>query len=117
MLSPTPRDNQGDDVSRLSGCIHGVQIDNLTNDVHLHRQRPTSPPQLQVDHDGVHHISWPPKDIGYYSMRYNLGIMVSVISIFKEFEFVTSITCFDYVTFYWTLFSFPCFTLVVDIAP
>jgi hypothetical protein len=40
---------------------------------------------------------------------------VSVISIFEAFEFVASITAFDYVTFAWTLCSFPCFTLVVDI--
>jgi hypothetical protein len=42
---------------------------------------------------------------------------VSVISIFKAFEFVTTITAFDHVTFAWTLCSLPCFTLVVDIAP
>jgi hypothetical protein len=72
---------------------------------------------LQVDHDGIHHISWPPEDIGSCSMRYKSGIMVSVISIFEAFEFVTSITAFDYVMFAWTLCSLPCFTLVVDIAP
>jgi hypothetical protein len=31
----------------------------------------------------------------------------SVISIFEAFEFVASITAFDYVTFAWTLCSFP----------
>jgi hypothetical protein len=40
---------------------------------------------------------------------------VSVISICEAFEFVPSITAFDYVTFAWTLYSLPCFTLVVDI--
>jgi hypothetical protein len=72
---------------------------------------------LQVHHDGIHHISWPPKDIKYFSMRYKLGIMVSVISIFEAFEFVSFITSFDYVMFAWTLFSFPCFTFMADIAP
>jgi hypothetical protein len=38
-------------------------------------------------------------------------------SIFEAFEFVASIIAFDCVTFTWTLCSFPCFTLVVDIAP
>jgi hypothetical protein len=33
--------------------------------------------------------------------------MVSVISIFEAFEFVTSITYFDYVTLAWTLCSNP----------
>jgi hypothetical protein len=41
---------------------------------------------------------------------------VSVISIFEAFESVTSIIAFDYVMFAWTLCSFPCFTLVVEIA-
>jgi hypothetical protein len=50
-------------------------------------------------------------------MRYNLGIMVIAISIFDAFEFVASIISFDYVMFSWTLCSFPCFTLVVNIAP
>jgi hypothetical protein len=31
-------------------------------------------------------------------MRYKSGIMVSAISIFEAFEFVASITAFDYVT-------------------
>jgi hypothetical protein len=44
-------------------------------------------------------------------MRYKLGIMVSVISIFEAFEFVTSITTFDYVTFAWTLMLFALFHL------
>jgi hypothetical protein len=48
-------------------------------------------------------------------MRYKLGIMARVISIFESFEFVASIMDFDYVTFAWTLWSFPCFTLVVNI--
>jgi hypothetical protein len=57
---------------------------------------------LQVHHDSIHHISWPPKDIGSCSMSYNPGIMVSFISIFEAFEFVASITAFDYVMFAWT---------------
>jgi hypothetical protein len=107
VLSRTPRDNKGDDVSRPSGCRHGVSTDSLTSSVHLHRQRPTSQPQLQVHRDGIHHIRWLPKDIGSWSMRCRLGIMPSVISIFEAFEFVASITAFDYVTFAWTLCSFP----------
>jgi hypothetical protein len=43
--------------------------------------------------------------------------MVSLISIFEAFEFVASITSFDYVTFALTLFSLTCFSLEVDIAP
>jgi hypothetical protein len=50
-------------------------------------------------------------------MRYKPGIMVSVISLFEAFEFVAYITSFHYVSFAWTLFSFPYFTLVVDTAP
>jgi hypothetical protein len=50
-------------------------------------------------------------------MRYNPGIMLSVVSIFEAFEFIASIIAFDYVTFAWTLRTLPCFTLVVDIAP
>jgi hypothetical protein len=105
VLSPTPRDNEGDDVSRPSGCRHGVSRDSLTSSVHLHRQRPTSPPQLQVHRDGIHHISWLPKDIGSCSMRCKPGIMLTVISIFEAFEFVASITAFDYVRFACTLCS------------
>jgi hypothetical protein len=102
MLSPNPRDNYEDDVSRPSGCRHGVPRDSLTNIVHFHRHRPTSPPQL----------------LGSCSMRYNkTGIMVSAISIFEAFELVSSITDFYYVMFAWTLCFVPCFTLVVDIAP
>jgi hypothetical protein len=117
MLSPNPRDNLGDDVLRPSSCIHGVPRDSLTSSVHLHRQRPTSPPQLQVHHDSIHHISCLLKDIGSCSMRCKPCIMVSVISIFEAFEFVACIISFDYVTFAWALFSMPRFTLVVDIAP
>jgi hypothetical protein len=73
--------------------------DNLTNIVHFHRQRLTSPPNFQVHHDGIHHINWLLKDTGSFSMRYKAGIMVSVISIFQEFEFGLSITSFDYVMF------------------
>ena len=72
---------------------------------------------LQVDHDGIHHINWPPKDIGSFSMRYKSSIMVSVISIFEEFEFVASITAFDYVTFDWTLCYFSCFTMWLTLFP
>jgi hypothetical protein len=43
--------------------------------------------------------------------------MLSVISIFEAFEFVASITTFDYVMFAWTLCSLPHFTLVVELAP
>jgi hypothetical protein len=43
--------------------------------------------------------------------------MVSIISIFEAFEFVTFINSFDYVMFAWKLCSFPCLTLVVDIVP
>jgi hypothetical protein len=50
-------------------------------------------------------------------MRHKPGIMLNVISIFEAFEFVVSITAFDYVTFAWTLCSLPHFTLVVDNAP
>jgi hypothetical protein len=117
VLSPTPRDNEGDDVSRPSGCRHGVSRDSLTSSVHLHRQRPTSPPQLQVHRDGIHHISWLPKDIQSCSMRCKLGIILTVISIFEAFEFVASITAFDYVRFACTLCSLLHFTLVVSIAP
>jgi hypothetical protein len=46
-----------------------------------------------------------------------MGIMVSVISIFEAFEFVSFKIAFDYVAFSWKLLSFPCFTLVVEIAP
>jgi hypothetical protein len=42
-------------------------------------------------------------------MRYKLGIMVSVISVFEGFGFVAFRTAFDYVTFAWTLCSLPCF--------
>jgi hypothetical protein len=39
------------------------------------------------------------------------------ILIFEVFEFVASITSFDYVIFAWKLCFLPYFTLVVDIAP
>jgi hypothetical protein len=42
---------------------------------------------------------------------------VSDIPIFEAFEFGASIIDLDYVIFSWTLCSFPCFTLVVNIAP
>jgi hypothetical protein len=42
---------------------------------------------------------------------------VSVISIFEAVECVAFKVDFDYVTSAWKLFSLPCFTLVVDIAP
>jgi len=79
LLSPTHGDKQGDDVSRPSGCRHGVPRDNLTNNVHLHIQRPTSPPHFQVHNNAIHHIKWIPEDIGSWSMRYKLGITVHVI--------------------------------------
>jgi hypothetical protein len=117
VLSPTPRDNEEDDVSRPSGCRHGVSRDSLTSSVHLHRQRPTSPPQLQVHRNDVHHISWLSKYIGSCSLRCKPGIMLTAISILEEFEFVASITALDYVRFASTLCSLLHFTLVVNIAP
>jgi hypothetical protein len=101
---------------RPSGCRHEVPRDNLTNNVHFHIWRLTSPPK-QVNHENIHHISLPLEDIGFCLMRYKSRIVVSVISIFEAFEFVASIIAFDYVTFDWTLYSLHCFTLVVDIAP
>jgi hypothetical protein len=74
-------------------------------------------PNYKLRDNSIHHISWPPEDIGSCFMRYKSGIMVSAISIFEAFEFVASITAFDYVTISWTLCSLPCFTLVVDIVP
>jgi hypothetical protein len=50
-------------------------------------------------------------------MRYNPGIMMSVISIFEAFKYFTFKSTFDYVTSAWKLCSLPCFTLVADIAP
>jgi hypothetical protein len=104
-------------VSRPSSCRHGVPRDSLTNNVHFHRQRPTSPSQFQVHHEGIHHINLLPEDIGSCSMRFKPCIMVSVTSIFEAFGFVAIETAFDYVTSAWKLCSLPCFTLVVDIVP
>jgi hypothetical protein len=66
---------------------------------------------LQVDHAGIHHIRWPSEDIGSFSMRYKSSIMVSVISIFEAFEFVTTITPFDYVIVFLEIMLFPLFYL------
>jgi hypothetical protein len=41
--------------------------------------------------------------------------MMNIISMFEAFEFVASITAFDYVLGHYSLM--PCFTLVVEIAP
>jgi hypothetical protein len=71
----------------------------------------------QVHHEGIHDINLLSKDIGSCSMRYNPRIMMSVISIFEEFEFFSFKTTFDYIMFSWKLCSFPCFMLVVDIFP
>jgi hypothetical protein len=117
LLSPIPRDNQGDDVSRSSGCIHWVPRDILINSLHLHRWRPTSPPHILGSSWGYPYTCLFLEDIGSFSMRYKPGIMVSIISIFEAFEFVSVETSFNYVTSPWTLCSLPCFTLVVDIVP
>jgi hypothetical protein len=117
MLSPFPRDNQGDDVSRPSCCKHGLPRDkwfivSTCTDIgprHYHIS--------QVHHEGIHHIIFLLRGIGSCSMRYMLGIMVSVISIFEAIEFVSFKIAFDYVMFAWKLCYLPCFTLVVDIAP
>jgi hypothetical protein len=59
--------------------------DYMTNNIHLHRWRPFSPPQRSGFSDGIHHTSWLPRGTGPCSMRYKSGIMVSVISIFEAF--------------------------------
>jgi hypothetical protein len=86
-------------------------VSTFTNRGPLHHHR------FQGHHEGIYHTSWLSKYIRSCSMRYKPDIVVSVISIFEAFEFVASITGFYYVIFSWTLCSFPCFTLVVDIAP
>jgi hypothetical protein len=43
--------------------------------------------------------------------------MVSIISIFKQFEYLVSYIVLDFMIYAWTLCLFPCFTLVVEIVP
>jgi len=41
-----------------------------------------------IHHDGIHHIDLLPEDNGFFSMRYNLGIVVNVTLIIEAFEYV-----------------------------
>ena len=70
-----------------------------------------------VHHAGIHHINLFSKGNGSCSMRYKLGIVVCVTFILESFEHVAFKVAFDYRTSTWKLYSFPCFTLVVDIVP
>jgi hypothetical protein len=56
-----------------------------------------------VHHDGIHHIILFPKDNGSCSMRYKLGIVVSVTLILKVFEYVAFKVVFGYRTYAWKL--------------
>jgi hypothetical protein len=74
-------------VLRPSGYRYGVSRDYMTDNIHLHRWRPFSPPQRLGFSDGIHHNNWLPRGTGPCSMRYKSDIMVSVISIFEAFEY------------------------------
>jgi hypothetical protein len=71
--------NQGDYVSRPSGCIYRVLRDYMTSSTLFHNLRPLSPPH-QLDS----RRKWA------FIHEVQVSTMVNIISIFKPFEYVVS---------------------------